>query len=80
MIFSLTNNQLTATAKANKPAFFCFIDLEQESNRIRLEDIVHLLYGRQIPTNIIRAFEDIYRNNRQRDKELTEPIIVERGI
>ncbi|KAH1023773.1 hypothetical protein HUJ05_003374 [Dendroctonus ponderosae] len=46
-------------------AFFCSIGLEKALGRmIRSEDIVHLLYDINIPSNIIRTVEDIYRNNR----------------
>lgn len=31
----------------NKPPFLCFIDLEKAFDKIRLQDIVYLLYDRQ---------------------------------
>mgnify|MGYP000420915844 FL=1 len=44
----------------NKPAFLCFIDLTKAFDRVRIDDIVHLLYKRDIPINIIQTIEDIY--------------------
>ena len=43
----------------NKPALL-FIDLTKAFDRVRIDDIVHLLYKRDIPINIIQTIEDIY--------------------
>ena len=45
----------------NKPALL-FIDLTKAFDRVRIEDIVHLLYKRDIPINIIQTTEDIYHD------------------
>ena len=36
----------------NKPAYLCFIDLTKSFDRVRIDDIVYLLYKRDIPINI----------------------------
>lgn len=48
----------------NRPAFICFIDLEKTFVRIQLEDVVHILYDRQIPHNIIKTIKNVYNGNK----------------
>lgn len=67
----------------NIPAYMCFIDLEKAFDRVQLQDVVHLLYSRQVPLNLIKVIENIYNGNKVQAKingELTEPIPVEKGI
>ena len=44
----------------NNPAFLFFINLAKAFDCVRIDDIVHLLYKRDIPINIIQTIEDIY--------------------
>lgn len=67
----------------NRPAFLCFIDLEKAFDRVQLQDVVHILYNRNIPLNIIKLIEHIYTRNKIEAKvnsELTEPIEATTGI
>ena len=67
----------------NRPAYLCFIDLEKAFDRVQLRDIIHLLYDRQIPHNLIKTIENIYTGNSAQAKvnnEYTEPIPTEKGI
>ena len=46
----------------NKLAYICFIDLVKAFDRVQLKDIIHLLYDRHIPHNLVKTFEMwIYR-------------------
>ncbi|XP_056636715.1 uncharacterized protein LOC130445195 [Diorhabda sublineata] len=47
----------------NKPAYLCFIDLQKAFDRIQLKDVIHLLYNRDIPINIVQTIENIYSHN-----------------
>ena len=40
-----------------------FIDLEKAFDRIQLEDVTQLVYDRQVPQNIIKTIENIYKAN-----------------
>lgn len=67
----------------NKPAFLCFIDLQKAFDRVRLKDIIFLLYNRRIPMSLIKAIENIYTRNKIQAKiqgKLSEPIPVGQGI
>ena len=67
----------------NKPAYMCFIDLEKAFDRVQLRDVVHLLYNRQIPHNLVKTIQNIYEANQIQAKingVLTEPINVGCGI
>lgn len=67
----------------NRPAYMCFIDLEKAFDRVQLRDVVHLLYNRQIPYNLIKTIENIYEANLIQARingDLTEPINVGCGI
>ena len=67
----------------NKPAYMCFIDLEKAFDRVQLRDVIHLLYNRQIPHNIIKTIKNIYTANEIQAKingNLTKPIPVRCGI
>lgn len=41
-----------------KPAYLCFGNLEKDFDRLRLEDVRHLLYNR--PLDIMKLIEDIF--------------------
>ena len=67
----------------NRPAYLCFIDLKKAFDRVQLRDIIHLLYDRQIPYNLIKTIGNIYTRNSAQAKvnnEYTEPIPTEKGI
>ena len=67
----------------NKPAYICFIDLVKAFDRVRLKDIIHLLYDRHIPHNLVKTIENIYMENRiqaEINGELTNPIPAGNGI
>ena len=67
----------------NKPAYMYFIDLEKAFDRVQLRDVIHLLYNRQIPHNIIKTIKNIYTANEIQAKingNLTKPIPVRCGI
>lgn len=67
----------------NRPAFLCLIDLEKAFDRVQLQDVVHILYNRNIPLKIIKLVEDIYTRNKieaRVNSELTDPIDVTTGI
>ena len=40
----------------NKSAFICFIDLVKAFDRVRLKDILHLLYDKHIPHNLVKTY------------------------
>ena len=42
----------------------CFIDLKKAFNRVQLEDVIHLLYNKQIPNNIVKTIKNIYTINK----------------
>ena len=61
----------------------CFIDIEKAFDRIQLKDVIHLLYNKQIPHNIIKTIENIYVANEIQAKvngKLTEKISSNSGI
>ena len=61
----------------NKPAYICFIDLIKAFDRVRLKNIIHLLYDRHIPYNLVKTIENIYIENliqAEINGELTNPI------
>ena len=67
----------------NRPAYLCFIDLEKAFDNVQLRDIIHLLYDRQIPHNLIKTIENIYTGNSAQarvNNEYTETIPTEKGI
>lgn len=67
----------------NKPAYLCFIDLTKAFDQVQLEDVIHLLYYRNIPINIVQTIENIYLNNNIQariNNKLTKPIQVNNGI
>lgn len=67
----------------NRPAFLCFVDLEKAFDRVQLQDVIHILYNRNIPLNIIKLIENIYVRNKieaRINSELTEPIEMTTGI
>uniref|UniRef100_A0AAR5NWU5 Reverse transcriptase domain-containing protein n=1 Tax=Dendroctonus ponderosae TaxID=77166 RepID=A0AAR5NWU5_DENPD len=69
--------------ECNEPAFICFVDLTREFDSDQLKDVLHLLYNRQIPHNLIKTIENIYTNNKilaQIERDLTEPIRAGSGI
>ena len=47
----------------NRPAYLCFIDLKKAFDHVQLRDIIHLLYDRQIPHNLIKTIKNIYTGN-----------------
>lgn len=63
--------------------YLCFIDLHKAFDRIQLQDIINILYKRQIPTNLINVIKNIYTDNYAKLRikgELSHPIAVEKGI
>lgn len=48
----------------NRPAYMCFIDLQKAFDRVKLGDVVHLLYSRRVPFNLIKVIENIYSANK----------------
>lgn len=67
----------------NKPAFLCFIDLEKAFDRIKLENVIHLLYNRNIPINIVQTIENIYTDSKVQPRingKLIKAIPVNSGI
>ncbi|CAG9835898.1 unnamed protein product [Diabrotica balteata] len=70
--------QITEKAlEYNRPAFICLIDLKKAFDKVKLKDVIHLLYDREIPLNVIKTIENIYQNNNMEvriDDQLTDPI------
>ena len=67
----------------NKPANICFIDLVKAFDQVQLKDIIHLLYDRHIPHNLVKTIENIYMENliqAEINGELTNPIPAGYGI
>ena len=52
----------------NRPAFFCFIDIEKAFDKIRLEHVLNILENQGTPFGIINLIWDIYTNNHARIK------------
>ncbi|KAL6263137.1 hypothetical protein P5V15_005938 [Pogonomyrmex californicus] len=57
----------------NKPAYLCF-DLRKAFDRIQLQDVVHILYNREIPAKII------FTQRIKSKHKLTKAILVNCGI
>ena len=52
-------------------------------DRVQLKDILHILYDRQIPHNLVKTIENIYMVNRiqaEINGEITNPIPAANGI
>lgn len=67
----------------NRPAFLCFVDLHKAFDRVRLEDIINMLYNRGIPTNLVRTIRDVYSGSSiqvRMSGKLSEKIPVNSGI
>lgn len=67
----------------NKPAYLSFINLTKVFDRIQEEDIIQLLYKRDVPIKIIQTIENIYSHNQMQAKmnaKLTQPIPVQNGV
>lgn len=67
----------------NRPAFLCFVDLVKAFDKVKITDIVHLLYKRNISLRIIKTIENIYANNSMKAKihgQLSETIPTGTGI
>ncbi|CAG9830721.1 unnamed protein product [Diabrotica balteata] len=60
---SITGSKVKAM-EYHKPAYQCVIDLMKAFDRIQVEDVLHLLYKKNIPINIIQTIENIYFHNR----------------
>lgn len=66
---SFVIRQVTEKSLAyNKPTYMCLIDLEKMFDRLKLRVVVHILYNRQIPHNMIKNRENIERGNQVRAK------------
>ena len=67
----------------NKPAFFCFIDIEKALDNIQLEHVLKFFEDHGIPVVFIRLIQEIYRNNYTRiriKRKLEGMIPVNQGI
>lgn len=51
----------------NIPAYLCLIDLRKAVRRVQIEDVIHLLYDRNIPVNLI-TIENIYKSEKNQEK------------
>lgn len=60
-----------------------FIDFEKAFDRVQLEDVLYLLYNRQIPYKLMKTIENVHASNQIQTKvkgEFTESIPVDGGI
>lgn len=71
------------TLKYNVTTYCCFIDLQNAFDRVELNNIIHLIYKRNMLSDLIKTIENIYSRNSiqtRNNNKLTEPIPVERDI
>ncbi|KAK9881036.1 hypothetical protein WA026_014379 [Henosepilachna vigintioctopunctata] len=74
---------LEKSIEFNKPAFLCFIDLQNAFEKIQLKDVIRLLYSRGIPKNLVETIKDIYSQNNIQlhvNGKLTQKIPIYEGI
>lgn len=67
----------------NRPAFFCFIDLEKAFDRIRLKHVLNILEKYNVPDSLICLIQNIYVDNYAKvkiDGKIEGMIPVQQGI
>lgn len=59
----VTRKVIENSIEYNRPAFLCFIDIQEAFDRIKLKYPIYLVIHRGILTNLIKTIQNIYLNN-----------------